>query len=181
MENFGGSGKPVTRVRWIQQSKFLLDDALVQNSKFSAKEQVDAYLDCDPIVCLECGKSMQVLAMHLCRKHNMSAKEYKEKYNIPIGRALATPAYLDKSSKSKKTMWSEGVYDHTRENIKRRIRTINPLGRSKNAELKGRFEQKCRHYVCRLCGTPFTRPDDVYEGHPRLFCSNACAHKARKK
>ncbi|MFO1067973.1 MAG: MucR family transcriptional regulator [Geminicoccaceae bacterium] len=52
-------------------------------------EEVDAYLDSDPIPCLLCGHSFKVLARHLQHIHAMTPDQYRERYGLPYSIGLA--------------------------------------------------------------------------------------------
>lgn len=52
-------------------------------------EEIDAYLDSDPIPCLLCGHSFRVLARHLRLIHAMTPDQYRERYGLPYSVGLA--------------------------------------------------------------------------------------------
>lgn len=49
----------------------------------------------DKIICMICGKEMKTLARHLKTEHDMTAKEYREKFGIPSSQALAARSYSE--------------------------------------------------------------------------------------
>jgi hypothetical protein len=64
--------------------------------EFNSKEEVQEYLNHDKIKCLECGQLFSFLPNHLRRKHNLTADEYREKYNLPTTTPLAGLEYRAK-------------------------------------------------------------------------------------
>jgi predicted transcriptional regulator len=52
------------------------------------------------IFCMICGKGFTTLKRHLTTAHEMTAKEYRNQFNIPAGTPLAAKAY----SESRKQM-----------------------------------------------------------------------------
>lgn len=49
----------------------------------------------DKIYCMVCGKGFTTLKRHLKTAHEMSDKEYREKFDIPAGTALAAKSYSE--------------------------------------------------------------------------------------
>jgi predicted transcriptional regulator len=50
------------------------------------------------IVCLEDGKKLKMLKRYLKTKHNMSAADYREKWNLPNDYPMIAPNYAKKRS-----------------------------------------------------------------------------------
>lgn len=46
------------------------------------------------IFCMVCGKGFTTLKRHLSTAHEMTPKEYREKYDIPVGTTLAAKDYV---------------------------------------------------------------------------------------
>ncbi|EOT1776879.1 MucR family transcriptional regulator [Klebsiella pneumoniae] len=44
----------------------------------------------EKIKCLECGKEFSFLAPHLSKAHQMNARQYRERWGIPLHRPLAS-------------------------------------------------------------------------------------------
>ena len=59
------------------------------NHKFQAKQH--ATYQSGKSKCLLCGAWVKAPAMHAYQKHNVSAREYKEAYNLPYGKGLLSP------------------------------------------------------------------------------------------
>jgi predicted transcriptional regulator len=53
----------------------------------------------DAITCLECGQSGKMLKRHLSSAHDMSVKEYREKWRLPSDYPLVAPNYAAERSK----------------------------------------------------------------------------------
>lgn len=49
----------------------------------------------DKIYCMVCGKGFTTLKRHLKTAHDMTDKEYREKFDIPTGTALAAKSYSE--------------------------------------------------------------------------------------
>ncbi|MFO7578155.1 MAG: MucR family transcriptional regulator [Pelovirga sp.] len=49
----------------------------------------------DKIYCMICGKGFTTLKRHLNSAHQMTAKEYKEKFDIPASTSLAAKNYVE--------------------------------------------------------------------------------------
>lgn len=56
---------------------------------FLSREEVAAYTSAGDIECLECGRRLQTLHMHLRRAHEMTCEDYRQKWAIPAKVALA--------------------------------------------------------------------------------------------
>ena len=51
------------------------------------------YLSHDDIMCLECGRRFAALGTHLRKVHYMTARDYRERWQIPSGAPLAGITY----------------------------------------------------------------------------------------
>ncbi|WP_420465806.1 MucR family transcriptional regulator [Panacagrimonas sp.] len=60
-----------------------------RSSPFQSREEVAAYTSGGDIECLECGQRLQYLAPHLKHAHEITCAEYRAKWAIPAGVALA--------------------------------------------------------------------------------------------
>jgi predicted transcriptional regulator len=49
----------------------------------------------DKVVCMICGKEMKTLSRHLKSAHNMTPKEYRQKFDIPKTQPLAAKNYSE--------------------------------------------------------------------------------------
>lgn len=49
----------------------------------------------DKIYCMICGKGFTTLKRHLKTAHEMTAKEYRDKFEIPAGTSLAAKNYIE--------------------------------------------------------------------------------------
>lgn len=58
---------------------------------FETKEALEQYLNEPRIRCLECGRRLKKLGVHLHAIHGMEPDDYREKYGIPYGVGLACP------------------------------------------------------------------------------------------
>lgn len=50
---------------------------------FRSIVEIEAYVAGDRIVCLVCGRAMKSLNSHIQRAHELSAEEYRQRFNIP--------------------------------------------------------------------------------------------------
>ncbi len=50
------------------------------------------------IVCLEDGRKMKMLKRHLKTDHNMTPKEYRERWGLPTDYPIVAPKYAEKRS-----------------------------------------------------------------------------------
>jgi hypothetical protein len=55
---------------------------------FSSMKDVEAYLGGDKLECLICGRVFAGLQQHVNRAHDMSAREYKLRFGLPLSRPL---------------------------------------------------------------------------------------------
>ncbi len=76
---------------------------------FETREQIEAYLNCDRLVCLLCGKTYKSLCTHLS-VHGTNADAYKEKYGLPWGCGLTCTSTKEKNIKHGKRLVSEGIF-----------------------------------------------------------------------
>ncbi|OVE75063.1 hypothetical protein BVX95_00390 [archaeon D22] len=51
------------------------------------------------VICMICGKGFTVIGRHLGAAHGMTADEYRAKFDIPLGTALASRAYVARRKK----------------------------------------------------------------------------------
>lgn len=51
---------------------------------FASQDDVMGYLDNEKLECLICGRLFSNLGTHLCKKHGITARSYKEKLNLPL-------------------------------------------------------------------------------------------------
>lgn len=105
-QNLGGSGKPCSRQDWAQKTN---PHKLLENGKFTDRQNLDIYLSGDLITCLECGQDCKSLSHHLGRTHSMFPNEYKMKYNIPLGRSLRGEATRKKAAEHMLKRWADDV------------------------------------------------------------------------
>jgi len=61
--------------------------------KERAREKVATYLTGEKIECLICGKFFRALGNHVYMVHGITAREYKVKFNIPVGVGLIGDNY----------------------------------------------------------------------------------------
>ena len=60
----------------------------MRSTPFKSNCEIDEYLARDTVQCLECGRSFKNLGQHV-RVHGYSPDDYRDKWAIPRGRALA--------------------------------------------------------------------------------------------
>ncbi len=76
---------------------------------FETREQIDAYLKVDRLVCLLCGKTYKSLCAHLL-VHGTNADAYKEKYGLPFGAGLTCTTTKAMNVKHGKRLVEEGIF-----------------------------------------------------------------------
>lgn len=118
--NHGGTGLPHTR-KSRPKKKPVYNDLGVP---IKTVEELDLYLSGDKIRCLICGGEYKSLGHHLSRTHSLGAREYKEKFNIPVTRSLCGDDLKERKSAISKGIWKEsakmeGVRKSLKENISR--------------------------------------------------------------
>jgi predicted transcriptional regulator len=64
-----------------------------EREPFQTREQVDEYLSGETVECLICGRRFNGLHMHLKFKHGISDDDYRQRYGIPLSRALTSATY----------------------------------------------------------------------------------------
>ena len=77
------------------------------------------------IVCLEDGKKFKILKRHLKTDHNMTPKEYRERWNLSADYPIVAPAYAEKRSALAKKI-----------GLGRRAKTVKPKAKDKAAGKK---------------------------------------------
>ena len=50
----------------------------------------------DYVVCLDCGRKMKVLKRHLSTDHNLTTKEYRERWGLHADHPLVAPNYANR-------------------------------------------------------------------------------------
>lgn len=76
---------------------------------FETREQVEAYLNVDRLICLLCGKTYKSLCTHLS-VHGTNADAYKEKYGLPWGCGLTCVTTKAMNIKHGKRLVAEGIF-----------------------------------------------------------------------
>ena len=70
--------------------------------------EADAYLSEFPLTCLLCGQKFKLLAQHVRQRHDIDAREYKERFALPLSRPLCTPDYSASSRATQLRKIAEG-------------------------------------------------------------------------
>lgn len=66
--------------------------------KFTSKKQVDEYFSGDEIECLICNKTFKsVGGRHLTEMHGINARQYKQKFGLPLSRGLSCDSTREKT------------------------------------------------------------------------------------
>lgn len=83
--------------------------ALEKGETVATTEEVQAYnapavskrkaFGRNQIICMICGKGFTTLKRHLTTAHEMTAKEYRNQFDIPAGTPLASKAYSESRKK----------------------------------------------------------------------------------
>ncbi len=76
---------------------------------FETREQVEAYLNVDRLVCLLCGKTYKSLCTHLS-VHGTNADAYKEKYGLPWRCGLTCITTKAMNVKHGKRLVADGIF-----------------------------------------------------------------------
>ena len=139
---------------------------------FKDVRDLDDYFNQDTIACLECGVELKSLGAHI-KTHNLSARQYKAKYNIPQGRGLASAGTKAKLRDIRNIQFDRMTKEERlaeRKRSKEHFRKIAPLG------LKAKRESSIRHGVykdkCKECGEEF----EAHAHKNRNYCSQACSN-----
>ena len=74
---------------------------------FTTQGQVEVYLSQPRIQCLMCGELRSSLGAHLAKVHKMTGDDYRARFGIPYGRALACPDSL--------TRWASAEQRHSQD------------------------------------------------------------------
>lgn len=72
---------------WKRKARRKIKEGYPIEEPFKTREEVEAYLNSERIICLLCGRPFKMLCSHLC-VHGITADQYKEKYGIPYGAGL---------------------------------------------------------------------------------------------
>ena len=68
---------------WLQMTGLRINSALaVRTTPFASKEEAWEHHNHEYVQCLECGKMFSFLGAHLHKAHQMSARQYREKWQI---------------------------------------------------------------------------------------------------
>lgn len=118
--NHGGSGYSHSR-----KSRPKPEDAkAIRYGKIETLAELELYLSGAKIACLLCGKEFKMLGRHLGRSHAISARQYKEDFNIPVTRSLSCADLREQKRQIMKKTWAEnpkmeGVRESLKANISR--------------------------------------------------------------
>ena len=182
---FGGSGKNRTAAPWVQSKKWVYP-ALIKSGKFETREDVDQYFGGAKIVCLECGVTRKSLVAHV-KIHGLNARQYKEKYNIPVSRPLYGTETLKARSDVMKALWADGEsFEEVRKNAPENMKKACKIGTEKALEKGYAFKLKIFKGICAQCGIE-TEGFPSAKFRKRKFCSLKCnadynwSHKVFKR
>lgn len=68
------------------------------NDQVTPKVAVEDSINYDYLVCLECGKHLNMLKRHLERDHHLKDYEYRDKYHLPSNYPMVCQKYSEKRS-----------------------------------------------------------------------------------
>jgi predicted transcriptional regulator len=157
---------------------------------FTCIEDVEAYLAAKRIACLLCGNLFSGLTAHLVAIHDITAEQYKVRYNIPPSLGLLCPESFEKYSAH-----SSRIAAKNRDDILLRLKSGRELMKQlKPAHRKSMLSERAsaanllkateantnRHtpplplgtIECAVCGT------SVKTRSARRFCSHVCYTQA---
>jgi len=77
------------------------------------------------VVCLEDGKKMKMLKRHLRTDHNLTPKEYRDRWGLPPDYPMTAPNYAKARSEMAKKI-----------GLGRKAKTVKPKGKGKGAAKK---------------------------------------------
>lgn len=178
-QNFGGSGKPKTRVDWVQHKKTFIPIHPGQ-PPFENIEDVRSYFEQDKLFCFECGLYFNSLGHHLSKAHAMSSAYYKKKYNIPSTYGLSGRILREKKRAITKQIWQNPKMEEVRKKLKSKEATEKRCCASikicRGAEKK--LYQKYHKAICIGCGEDFTYHNISAN---RKYCSKKCEGKYNKE
>lgn len=105
---YGGSGANSSCQDFVVNSCGNLRKLDKRVNAFNSLQEVDQYLGGNKVVCLECGLDFKNLSNHIRHSHiNMSVRDYKIKYNIPLSRALVGLPLLTSWKNSRKDIYKD--------------------------------------------------------------------------
>jgi hypothetical protein len=116
-QNFGGSGKALSRQIWAISKKNKNSKATsimpLKEIAFKTKSEVDNYLNNEKIECLVCGNCYTKLGTHLIQAHEVDPYKYKRILGLPTGRGLAGTVLRAKVAENTRQMHVDGKIDAT--------------------------------------------------------------------
>lgn len=159
---------------------------------FETREQVDAYLNCDKLVCLLCGKSYKSLCGHLS-VHGTNADDYKEKYGLPFGAGLTCLTTKAMNVKHGKRLVKEGIFKPlTKEEHKEFMKKKRPSRKKPSyaiyegtLRISGKQPEKIfkeNHYwkILELAEKEQTHPTDICKKNKDVLPSTSMFHIFKK-
>lgn len=63
----------------------------------------------DKIQCLECGRWFRAIGSHLVRVHGMTAREYRQRHDLPASYKLASESLRESQSQRTREMIADGT------------------------------------------------------------------------
>ena len=61
---------------------------MIPRGQYHSIAEVDAWLNCDRVLCLICGRRFEHLGRHIAAFHHVTANEFRFLYGIPANRGL---------------------------------------------------------------------------------------------
>jgi hypothetical protein len=94
---------------WKLKSRRKIMPGFPVEKPFNTREEMEAYLNSDKLLCLLCGKSYKSLCAHLL-VHGTNADQYKEKYGLPWGCGLTCTSTKEMNIRHGKKLVAEGIF-----------------------------------------------------------------------
>lgn len=151
-----------------------------KEGKLTPQEALE-YRRTDPMVCLLCGRSYQLLGSHITRSHKIRVEDYCERYGIPFrwgreetnGQGLATPRHRLRMRES--ILAVEGHVDRVRQMGKDAPHGLRAAHWPEAYKAARVSVSKTAPRDCPVCGSSF-RPKHSWV----TFCSKKCSGISRR-
>ena len=84
-------------------------DGFPIKTRFKTQEEIEIYFSGDKVQCLLCGRWFKSVGAHLHRVHEVTTREYKIEYGLPLNRGLTSKALSRNLSAIQKVLYNNKI------------------------------------------------------------------------
>lgn len=149
---------------------FEIKDGYPRSTKIQTREELDQYYAGDEIQCLLCGNGFSMLGQHLTHAHEISAREYKIRFGLPLSVGLLGTEVKEKLVNIGYEQIEKQGVENCIENLKTKNKSkktdithsiVFTKERKENSKTIGKYPRNKKEYKgnppCSKCKKPINR------------------------